>query len=834
MASLYLENCRVYEKIFLLQNSSFDQLTDSEDELSGLVGRGSYIEALKTPASQAVFNCIGERVDNLKQHITDAVSHFLNSKHSGDNATARHTVFCIGISVLQLFVQSNFTGPVLVSTLLDLFPIMEKEDENKEVVRTSAMEYIAENTEGVYPLLRNPEYLMMAKLLLCNLLDSKLVSGFTNDWWAMRCYIILQRVADEPSSVFYESIQKCINEMEPVMKKDRELHALFYLEAGQAYLLYSDVRQAAEHFHKADAALKLKYELSGALGKRTKFQVEAKPQLVLKVQYEDQPLLAGEAEGPKLLPIDLPKDLQLNDDTRLPHYKFEEDDDRVPNLVPIEQLAILVKLQHMRRSSASDLQLQEESKAYLNALLQFPKCWAIQYISLLLRSKIESQESRAMDRSLQQLNELVDCFKRDEPSRFERLKLFYASKLPASWVIKQTYGRMLVQLGCTKSALVHFEELQLWEDVIDCYNTIQMRQRSEEIIRRLLEKEQTPKLYCLLGDATDKIEHYEKAWELSNKKSSRAQRSLGDHYFNIKDYKKASEHYQTSLDICYIQLSVWAKMGYSALEAEDWRLCSKSYRMCTVLEPDSFEYWNNLGKAHANLKDFTASLRCLKEAARLRSDCWKIFQNIVIAAVTVGKLPDAITAYRRLLALQPRHVNIPVLKKMVEVYLTNRTEENGLKLYKELSKFLSEMCNTCPSESELWHCYGAVVSTNPQPTVESRDLSYQHYRKSLSTYARGSTWYKDKDMCKNAIMKLLRVEEALMECIEGVAPESALNSFRSAFMSLNNVMLLARKGVTNVATGEVVPDCVELLKDGNASVDRIKTKIDTLAAKCSS
>ena len=40
--------------------------------------------------------------------------------------------------------------------------------------------------------------------------------------------------------------------------------------------------------------------------------------------------------------------------------------------------------------------------------------------------------------------------------------------------------------------------------------------------------EPTPLHWCLLGDATDDSEAYHKAWEMSNGKNARAQRSLGD------------------------------------------------------------------------------------------------------------------------------------------------------------------------------------------------------------------------------------------------------------------------------------------------------------------
>ena len=56
--------------------------------------------------------------------------------------------------------------------------------------------------------------------------------------------------------------------------------------------------------------------------------------------------------------------------------------------------------------------------------------------------------------------------------------------------------------------------------------------QAEEIIRKELQKGESVKLWCLLGDATDQPEYYEKAWLLSECKSARTQRQWGYyHYF---------------------------------------------------------------------------------------------------------------------------------------------------------------------------------------------------------------------------------------------------------------------------------------------------------------
>jgi hypothetical protein len=55
------------------------------------------------------------------------------------------------------------------------------------------------------------------------------------------------------------------------------------------------------------------------------------------------------------------------------------------------------------------------------------------------------------------------------------------------------------------------------------------------VVRAEIEKEPSVKLYCMLGDATDKVTCYEKAWQLSGEKSAKAQRHWGLHFYRKKE-----------------------------------------------------------------------------------------------------------------------------------------------------------------------------------------------------------------------------------------------------------------------------------------------------------
>ena len=131
-----------------------------------------------------------------------------------------------------------------------------------------------------------------------------------------------------------------------------------------------------------------------------------------------------------------------------------------------------------------------------------------------------------------------------------------------------------------------------------------------------LEDKETSRLWCQLGDATDNIQHYHKALELSNNKSARALKSLGLHAYFNKDYTEAMEWFRKSLTCSRFQLDVLLRLGYAAMEIEAWAEGAQAYRDYCSLESDNFEAWNNLARCYIKTKQKERAWRVLQEAVR--------------------------------------------------------------------------------------------------------------------------------------------------------------------------------------------------------------------------
>jgi tetratricopeptide (TPR) repeat protein len=166
--------------------------------------------------------------------------------------------------------------------------------------------------------------------------------------------------------------------------------------------------------------------------------------------------------------------------------------------------------------------------------------------------------------------------------------------------MQKQLAKYYMQLGLLNSSLDIFLNLQMWEDVINCYQALDKRDKAEEVIRQQLAIKETPDLYCSLGEATRDIQYFEKAIELSKGKSARAYRMLAKYQFSKEQYQDAIVNFEKSLAINSMQYNAWFMLGSAAFRIEKWETAVKAFRTCTHLDP-CFENWNNLAASHIKL-----------------------------------------------------------------------------------------------------------------------------------------------------------------------------------------------------------------------------------------
>ncbi|KAK5642026.1 hypothetical protein RI129_008193 [Pyrocoelia pectoralis] len=637
------------------------------------------------------------------------------------NEEERGLYFKFGVECILNFIQANFTGPELTHCFSEFFHATLWTNFDCKTHLSVDDEEINVNT-------KHPALLSVALIIFKHCKFDTVL----NLWWYWRALIVHQQILDELSP-------KLLDEADRLHKELQNLHlhmhfqTLLELEQAQLYQIYRNIPKSEQHLHKARELMGIKHEMVGALGKRTKYQENNVAQLQLLVTVSDSDTRCDVNE------FVVPKNLALEDDVRLDTVKFNTEPDQ-PSLTDLEQKYLVLSIKHMIISQPRDNLYYEEIKPFLDYLLNQRNTWVVRVVALLIRCKLESSHKRTIERCLLQCEEVVQCVRREEPQCFNRLTGIFSTHFPPMWKIEEQLAELMLNTGLVKASLDIYLKLQLWEEVIVCYTLLKMRHKATEIIKERLEANPSVKLWCLLGDATDDINCYETAWELSRHCSSRAQRHWAEHLYYRKQYLNAIPHFEESLRINPLQVPLWLHYGFAALETENWQLAATAYKRYTMLEPGNFQAWNNLAKTYIKLGNKHAAHQALHDAIKCNFDNWKVWDNLMVVSVDVKAFSDVINAYHRILDVKGKHVDAEVLQALVYHVTTSAEEPNSL--LRRAQELLGRLTSVCPLEGILWDLY-ADLAPNVATTIQRLQRAHRGYTQ--------LGWEKDISQCRQVL-----------------------------------------------------------------------------------
>jgi len=674
----------------------------------------------------------------------------------------------IGAAALQLFVQNNWTGPYV-----DLYESSQPKDRS----------LLSVDGESVYHLVRFPQLLALSKEIFLN---AKLTTCVTNRWWALRVLKVHQSLLPELSQTLLNKILDIIglgiewNRFEVDEQLLQKLQVEYWLEIAGVYTTYHQSTEALKYIKQSQSQLGLEINLTGAMGKRTKYQTKDVAQLIVKIERKDE---EKEIDSTEKLP--LPKNIALNDDTLLEATKLT--DGSVQAKLKIEDHAVLLAtMKHVKQTSPVDELIDEELMTYIKCIVDDARNWCIQTSALYFRSLLEREQSRRVGRSMQQLEELVDQFKKEDPSSLTRTVMFYCTFPPPTWVLEKELAKVLISLGAVNSALEVFLRLEMWHEVIMCYTQMGRRANAEKIVRAELEKhDDDPLLYCYLGDATDDIEHYEKAWELSKHRCARAQKSIGQFYFKQKKYSDCIKPFQECLELNSLQVEVWFQLGFAATTLEEWDLASKAYRQCVTINTDNFEAWNNLSNVYIHMGQKLRAHKALQEALRCNYHHLNIRENFLVVSVDCGAFDDVITSYHHILDMKEKFLDEEVLQILVRSIvqdIPDIDEQPAHRLKEKALILFGRITSKVTYSSMVWKLYADLYSSNENPSKEIQYKIVQFRLKAQRAAVQKPNWEQDDERCR---LVLERSIEFVEDCITRSDFYSMLVSAR---MLINSVI----------------------------------------------
>jgi len=571
----------------------------------------------------------------------DRLKQSLILEHGPSSSKEEELSLILAATCLRAFTQLNWTGPDVsirpsqILTNENNAPLDIGDDElNRRCVGE-----LAHGGEPAYHRARSTAFLIIAK----SLFSREYAHVKSVAWWRLRTEFIHQQLLDEVVAVpgdYFVDVEILEKEMKH-SEQDKDLVGRLLLEKGLLrHLLHLD-KLAREDFIKAARVMELKYELTGAMGKRTKFQQSDVAQLTLLAESRfraDNISIVTTSTG--TVP-NLPETLELNDDTLLEKTEYTSsapadsssplshlDPNSQPALHPLDQSILLGLCLNIKNTSPQHGLTTSQMFPYIARVISHPVNWSVHTIALLLRSRLEANRTRTVERSTLQLQALIDQMPTSDSTPQERLAYFWSIGLPSSWEMEREVAKRYASLGVVKSAMEVFERLEMWEEVVHCWQSLERPDKGLEIVRDLLEgrKEEADaivlkgkearrnikpvldrareaKLWCLLGELESEraVEHYEKAWDVSEHTSGRAMRSLGGYWFTRGEFDRAIDCLKRATTINPLYSRSWFILGCACLREERLEEARDAFIRCVSIDDEDSESWNNLASAYLRM-----------------------------------------------------------------------------------------------------------------------------------------------------------------------------------------------------------------------------------------
>jgi tetratricopeptide (TPR) repeat protein len=671
-------------------NETNDECREVMQELYKLISCGQYREALKSPVAQDFFSGInGDDSTPMAQLIQGRVVSFVETVNQGVE------VELLAVAAFNLFLQLNYTGPSLEKsasptddTPLDplanvnphpcfqSFCTVATEPKRDDKFHNKVLSELAVDGEWPCQVCQAPYLLLLARSIL-----HALARPQRPDWmhaassddtgssvsqsvppvfvdavsnlkaiylWNARAAVAHERLLvqtrdasvtlwDETKESFQTALSLYCEDVDTSLDDnwiERKRAATVVLEWGLAHFYFNRPDQARLYFHKAMEYSGLQVEMTGAVGKRTKYQQESKAQMLVRatsVNQQGEEMAANEEKNADMLQSQMIE--HGEDGILLEKVKFDDEKENIVSRLSILDQAILLSLcLDVKNNNPADGLTGEQMGAYLARVLDHHDDWMVYSTALLERAWLEYERSQGRERAILQIQALVDqhsnrltitqsTFESVEDSAppQERLLNLHSIVYPPRWAMLQDLAERYAKLGIVTTAAELFQEIEQWDEVVECFRHAGKVSQAENVVRERLSESETPRMWAALGDLTNDPSHYRKALELSNGRYSDAFVALGKHHFDKGELEEAAEYYSKGLKIRPLMPHVWFRLGAISMRLGRWKEALNAFSEVVQQEPEEADAWANVAAVHMHNKMPAEAYPALNEVCSIES-----------------------------------------------------------------------------------------------------------------------------------------------------------------------------------------------------------------------
>lgn len=262
----------------------------------------------------------------------------------------------------------------------------------------------------------------------------------------------------------------------------------------------------------------------------------------------------------------------------------------------------------------------------------------------------------------------------------------------------------MMKMGMVSTAHEQFKKLRMWPEAVDCLMVAERNVEAKEMVKELIAQAPTPRLWCCLGDLEKEPKHFLMAWEISNKRFARAQRSLGRHHFSKGELEKAIEAYKLALNINPLHADIWFSKGVAEMRLKRWDDATVTFNRCLGVDDESSETWGNLAAVHSANGNLLEARSAMSEATRRSQNSYKMWESYMGICMQLRDIQGVIHSMRRLVdldrasSIQERIVGALTMAVVTDAdgLYDSRTGKAFGKQLNEFFKFLTSKVSSAP------------------------------------------------------------------------------------------------------------------------------------------
>lgn len=723
-------------------------------------------------------------------------------------ATSPTLAHHLAVALLQLFVQTNYTGPRIT-------PFGDR-------VGASVQADVL-NTGGycVYRLVADP--LALATLLA--LFELLTASGPLGDlpetavamlrttaspldalarWWRARALQVHQLLfAEAPAVLAAVSGALMDQSVLPALgPSSQPLALLFEMECARQAIHAGTEHLAAPHLARARQVSGFEFLLSGALAKRTKFQETAHSGLVVLAVLRTNNSENEAAPEPFALDSDLLLEKPVYESVQpgAKRAKVELDflgaslqrDETAEELLPIasgalpaslaacdpndpsalsnlDTVQLLLRYTALRQTTPFGAALvEEELLAVVLRIIHAPQGsanWLVFLRALWERSVLELTKTKTVERGVLQMSSLVDeltKFVDGEGLAAARLRYIHQLPLIPRWDLEARLAERYMLLGALRSAVEIYSRLEMVCEAALCYALVGDEAEATTMLERYLEH--TPgdaRAWLILGDIRQDPGLWTKAWEVGRYAPAKA--SLGKHSYKVdRDLPAALDHLQQLLTQNPLHFDTWYLYGCVALEATAYEVAAEAFGRCTAIDDLSLYLWLNLLLAYLQLGKEQEAFKALLRAVRVHGagehrTLWRLLENYLTVAMKVGEWDEAVGACRQLAKLQrdgEAIVDLAVVERLVDVLVGEPFPTRLTHFQTSVVTYITEeLPAVAASVGRLWRSVARVELWRGQPwaALACHEKAYRAALNAPGVETSASVWRDAVDACLDLV-----------------------------------------------------------------------------------